>query len=170
MHIQLDPLGGTAGDMFIAAVIDACPELADDTMACIRSVGIAPEWQLTVIGHNDLTFKGSRYVVHDPGNDEVAHHHHYTDIAERVGPAPIDERARGRALAILEIIAEAEAEIHGVPVIDVSFHDVRAWDSIADIIGAAFLIEKLVPRSWALGPVPARRLLPRIWPLACPGT
>ena len=46
MHIQLDPIGGIAGDMFIAAVLDAWPEWADDTFACIRSVGGVEDWPL----------------------------------------------------------------------------------------------------------------------------
>jgi len=154
MHIQLDPLGGIAGDMFIAAVLDAWPELTDDTLACIRSAGIAPEWRISVADHNDQTFRGTQFLIHEPANFESAHHHHYKDIANLLRNSSIESRVRNRALAIFKLLAEAEAEVHGVPVDDVSFHEVGAWDSVGDIVGAAFLIEKLSPTSWTLGPVP----------------
>ena len=46
--------------------------------------------------------------------------------------------------------------MHGVPVEDVSFHEVGAYDSIADIVCAAWLIERL-DAEWSCGPLPIGR-------------
>ena len=36
-HVRLDPIGGIAGDMFLAAVLDAFPGHAAGTIAAVRA-------------------------------------------------------------------------------------------------------------------------------------
>ena len=52
------------------------------------------------------------------------------------------------------MLAEAEAQIHGCAVEDVQFHEIGAWDSIADIVSAACLIEASGAANWTVGVIP----------------
>ncbi|WP_373215301.1 nickel pincer cofactor biosynthesis protein LarC [Ruminococcus sp. 5_1_39BFAA] len=77
---------------------------------------------------------------------EKSHHHEHRgmkEIREIINKAAMTPRARGTALRIFEILAEAESKAHQVPVEEVHFHEVGAVDSIVDIISAAVCLDNL---------------------------
>ena len=164
MHLRLDPVGGVAGDMFIAAVLDAFPDLEQGTVESIRAV--LPDGQVAcrLTPHRDRVLRGSRFLVEelpDRHAHERGHHHQphshtsWAAIRNRLDESPLDDAVRLHAIGIFALLAEAEARVHGVPVDDVAFHEVGAIDSIADIVGAAHLIAALGPAArWTAGPVP----------------
>lgn len=161
MHIQLDPLGGIAGDMFIAAFLDAWPEHAAGVTAAIRAAGLPVDWETSLQDHSDGIFSGKRFLVIEPPPSSFvaapgAHAPHvpFRALRARLTASSLDVPVRDRAVAVFELLAQAEAAVHGVPVDEVTFHEVGAWDSVADIVGAAYLIEALRIESWSLGPVP----------------
>lgn len=157
LHLHLDPVGGVAGDMFVAALLDAWPEHADGAIAAVRAAGLGEDVQIEHRRHQDDVLVGSRFCV-SLENDRIGHdghqHVHWRDLRERLSAAPLDAPVRKRALAIFALLAEAEAGVHGVDVDDATFHEVGAWDSIADIVAAAFLIEVTGAESWSVGPLP----------------
>ena len=178
MHIQLDPVGGIAGDMFAAAVLDAWPELEGPLAAALGRAGLDAIATVERVDHADHALTGSRFAVHETGRrdrgpgghdghddgshvhdggHETAHEHHlYRDIRTLLGTSDLDAAVRARALDVFARLAAAESAVHGVPVDDVSFHEVGAWDSIADIVCASWLIERL-DASWSCGPLPIGR-------------
>ena len=50
---------------------------------------------------------------------------------------------KAKSVAVFQRIAVAEGKIHGIPAEDVAFHEVGAYDSIADIVAACAGIEAL---------------------------
>jgi uncharacterized protein (TIGR00299 family) protein len=154
-HIHLDLLGGIAGDMFIAAVLDARPDLVAGTVAAIRAAGLPDDWVVEPQPGKDGGLVGTRMKIGPAEPQDAGHgHRHYRDIEASLAAAPLAAPVRDRALEILRLIAEAEAQVHGISLDEVVLHEVGALDSLADVVGAAFLIERLAPASWSTGPLP----------------
>ncbi|MGI3170871.1 LarC family nickel insertion protein [Pseudooceanicola sp. C21-150M6] len=160
-HIHLDPVGGLAGDMFIAALLATCPELTGQVMAEIAAAlpdGIVAGLEPGTSG--GLRVQRFRVTLpeqdHQPrhAHDHPHHHEDFRSIAERLKSAPLDNETRRHALAILTRIAEAEAEVHGVPLDEVHFHELADWDSLADVVGAGAIIGALDGAGWSIGPLP----------------
>ncbi|MFT5563171.1 MAG: hypothetical protein ACI9Z9_003056, partial [Litorivivens sp.] len=92
---------------------------------------------------NDGVLSGYKFKV-IPETDADGHHHrHYSDIKALLIQSALDEETKRIALGIFKVIAEAEAAIHDKPIERVAFHEVGAWDSIADIICASYLINRM---------------------------
>jgi pyridinium-3,5-bisthiocarboxylic acid mononucleotide nickel chelatase len=165
----LEPVGGIAGDMFLAAAID----LGVDVKALesgLRSLALSG-WRLDLkrdarhsIGGMHLTVSDSSTGVaaqsahqghnhrHEPahhhehehahGHDEHAHRS-YVDIDKLIEHSQLPERAKARSRAIFRAIGEVEAQIHNTTLDKIHFHEVGAVDSIIDICGAALVLELL---------------------------
>ncbi|WP_197414012.1 nickel pincer cofactor biosynthesis protein LarC [Terracidiphilus gabretensis] len=68
------------------------------------------------------------------------HSHEHRSLSTIVGilrGAALDEGVRARAIRGFEMLGEAEAAIHSMPVEEVHFHEVGAVDTIVDIVCAA---------------------------------
>jgi len=155
MDVHLDAVGGVAGDMFIAAVLDAFPDLRDGMLDAIRASGLPVDIGLSVEPFADHALTGLRFNV-DEGRHRHAHGHSHTkfrDIRKMLETAPLESSVRAHAIGIFSRVAEAEGKVHGLPIEEISFHELGEWDSIADIVGAAFLISRLDAR-WTVGALP----------------
>jgi hypothetical protein len=151
-HIHLDPLGGVAGDMLVACLLDAFPELDEPLQAALRTAGLPGGVELRRQPHRDHGLVGSRVTVEVPPAASPSGPH--AEIARRLGAADLPAGARARALDIYRLLAEAEARVHGVAVADVHFHELADWDSYADLVAAAWLIDRLGAVAWSCGPLP----------------
>jgi uncharacterized protein (TIGR00299 family) protein len=151
MQIHLDPLGGIAGDMFIAALLDAFPAEAPGVVGAIGAV--APGLPVELRPHRDSVLAGARFLVPAAdagGQDHVA----WAAIRARLEAAPLPPVVRRHAIGIFAMLAEAEGRVHGIPAEAVVFHEVGALDSIADVVGAAQLIAALDAERWTVAPLP----------------
>ena len=137
--------------MFAAAMLSAFAELEEPLRRAMQVLSTIGLGEIRLERHHDGTFDALHLSLDGPDRHE---HRNWADIRAILHSLDIDEPVRARALAIFTLIAEAEASVHDVDVEAVHFHEVGAWDSIADILMAAWLIEKSGIESWSTGPVP----------------
>jgi hypothetical protein len=157
MELHLDPIGGVAGDMFIAAILDAFPELEEGMLASIRAAGLDPlSVSCKLLHHHEAALDGKRFLVQHHRPDSAAEHDHtaWREIGKRLETSALAGPVKRETTAIFGLLAAAEAKVHGIDPQAVVFHEVGALDSIADIVGAAHLIATLGAKRWSVSPVP----------------
>jgi uncharacterized protein (TIGR00299 family) protein len=152
MHIHLEPVGGIAGDMFAAALLDAWPAQKRAVDAALAALDLPEGVAAGPAPFNDGTLSGTRFLVAPPRRD--AHHRAFRDIRSMLDGGRLEPGVARRAIAIFATLAEAEGRVHGIATEDVAFHEVGAWDSIVDIVVAAALIEGVGATGWSTAPVP----------------
>src|SRR5919204_3103225 len=146
--LLLEPVGGAAGDMFLAAALDLGVPRADLERA-LGTLGVAFRLELTRAEASGIS--GAHVDVVPEGPQPA--HRHLADILELVRRSGLAPRAREAALALFDRIGRAEAKIHGIALEDVHFHEVGAVDSIVDLCGAAVVMDLLGwPRAVSLPP------------------
>ena len=172
--IHLDPLGGIAGDMFVAALLDAFPELEDSVRNSIDTLSLGPDGECRLELHNDGTLVGRRFIVGEidaqtlaqfsepprvrrdqawPESRHTHTHRTWRNVRELLQNAGLPDAVKRHALSIFQLLAQAEARVHGVAEDEVTFHEVGAVDSICDIVAASALIAA-VPADWSVAPLP----------------
>ena len=66
-----------------------------------------------------------------------APHRHLSSILKIINAAPLSESVKARATRAFQLLGEAEAAIHSIPIEKVHFHEVGAVDTIVDIVCTA---------------------------------
>jgi uncharacterized protein (DUF111 family) len=61
---------------------------------------------------------------------------------------------REHALALLALLADAEAHVHRMAVDDVHFHELADWDSLLDLVAAGCIAATLAGARWTASPPP----------------
>ncbi|MDF2936373.1 MAG: hypothetical protein K0Q90_1746 [Paenibacillaceae bacterium] len=170
--VYLDCFSGIAGDMTLAALVDAGADkdYVEQELAKLPVDPFTLRWsRVTKRGVSALKLD----VLLDEENPPK-HHRHYKDIAEMIVRAGFSEKATALALSIFEKIAIAEAKIHDVPVERVHFHEVGAIDSIVDVIGVALALDSLEADKIISSPVPlgsgSIRIDHGVYPVPAPAT
>lgn len=84
------------------------------------------------------------------------HHHHsgLSDIEHIIKEhLHLPENVQKDVMAVYQIIADAESQVHGVPVTDIHFHEVGTMDAVADVTAVCLLMDELKPERVVASPV-----------------
>ena len=148
--LYLDPVGGISGDMTVAALVELGVPL-ERLRAGLSAVGLKGV-ELSTERATRHHLAGTRFLVSAPA--EAHPHRAYREIRRLIADSSLAPGARNTALDIFARLAEAEGEVHGIAAEEVDFHEVGAWDSIADCVCAAVALDHLRPAAVFCGPVP----------------
>lgn len=154
-HIHIDMLGGLAGDMFLAAALDAGVVDAAEIEDALSTLGVG---EIDI--HTERVRRGAISGTHikfsgwDP--EEESDHRHLSTILEMLEASGLDEAVRARAAEMFELLGRSESKIHDIPLERVHFHEVGALDSIFDFVSAAYIIEHAAD-TWSFGTIPTGR-------------
>ena len=163
-HIHLDTVGGIAGDMFVAAMLDALPALRARVLADVEAVlpkeaghAVLAERQAGAVRALHFSLSGGKPHGHDHRHGHDHAHNNagsFRDMVDHIRAARLSEGTAEQAVAILTHIAQAEARIHNVPVERVHFHEVADWDSLMDVIAAGSIAAALPGAVWSVSDLP----------------
>lgn len=166
--LYLECGSGISGDMTVAALLDlgADQEVLEKALASLQLSGYktavtrvkksgldACDFNVILDAehenhdHDMAYLHGDMAEVHAHGEEHVHHHEHRSlpEILAIIRRGDLTPGARALAERIFQILAEAEAKAHGVPLDQVHFHEVGAVDSIVDIVAAAVCLDNLAP-------------------------
>jgi hypothetical protein len=105
---------------------------------------------------HDLDERHSHEHTHEHQPGDAHSHAPYRSlpaILEIIGTAPLAGAVKERASRAFQLLGEAEAAIHSIPVEKVHFHEVGAVDTIVDIVCAAAGCEALGVDRWLASPL-----------------
>ncbi|WP_165062694.1 nickel insertion protein [Adlercreutzia sp. ZJ154] len=86
-------------------------------------------------------------------NASAHHHHSMTEVRAKIEAKPLSQAAIAAALGVYDILAEAEARVHGASTEDVHLHEVGSDEAIAWVCAAAASMVELAADNVVAGPV-----------------
>ena len=135
----LDCFAGAAGDMLVAACLDAGLEVAA-LSAELERLELGCAWRFEVERVRRQTIAGTHVrVVHE----EQHAHRGLADITKIVEDAGFAPALSERMLETFRVLAQAEAKAHGIDVERVHFHEVGAVDAIIDVCATVVAFDLL---------------------------
>ena len=177
----LECFAGISGDMLLGALVDAgvSTELLQQTAGALkigaeldtRSVdrsGIrSTKVDVKVAGKLAEAMEHDHNHSHDHDGHGQAHDHSHEhdhsrphshgrswrQIRELIVHSDLREDAKALALRTFELLAQAEAKIHGMPVEEAHFHEVGSVDAIVDIVCGAVGLCSLNVDRWYASPI-----------------
>jgi len=171
--LKIEAFSGLSGDMFLGALAeltDAYNELkmlpaklhlknVEVKITDMNKAGIACRHVKIVdnnvyenSGHSHRPHESHRHPGHQQGvergniqlrREPHGHHRHLQDIEMLIDQGDIPTTVKNAAKKIFHLLGEAEAKVHGVDINTLHFHEVGAIDSILDIVGTAYLLDKV---------------------------
>lgn len=92
-------------------------------------------------------------VVDDTSIPESAHLHNFDDVVAAIDKTVASDVAKTEAKKVYLILAEAEAQVHGVDISETHFHEVGEGMTCRAILGICTGIERLRPQHITATPV-----------------
>lgn len=167
-RLHIEPVGGVAGDMLLAALIDvgADVDAVRSALASFEEPGLTLTVDEVHVGDERALYVRSLFgsaqgAFHAARKASFVHtrpvhaHHLLGDVLGRVRRAKLDSAVTERVTHIFTLLAEAEASVHGGDAGTVGLHEVGELDSIMDVVGISVALGSLGVRHVTCAPLPS---------------
>lgn len=154
----LDCQMGVAGDMLIATLLG----LFDNPQQIVKeldTLGI-PKVHYHLQPKIEHGLQGYHCQVIIDGQCEQSflshqhtHGHTLFGIHQIIEQLHVSDAVKEQAAAVYQLIADAESKVHQKPVQEVHFHEVGAYDAIADVVAVCYLLERLDIQEISVSPI-----------------
>jgi len=140
--LYVDVIGGAAGDMLLAALIDAGAP-AGPIQAAVDAV-IPGRFEITTedVRRGGLRARLLRLSGGTQGGEGYVSRP-FQELVTAVESAELPGRVGARALAILKRLGEAESRVHGIDPSGLHLHELGDDDTLLDVVGVAAALETL---------------------------
>lgn len=139
MIAYFECFSGAAGDMLLAALLDAGADL-DRVKKEIEKIDLPNEVSLDVEQVHRAGLRAAHLVI-EGAQDPVLHS--YADVSRLLDNAGLDQAVEARARSILERLVRAESTVHGVDIEKTHLHEIAAADTLIDVVGFAAALQSL---------------------------
>lgn len=146
----LDCFCGLSGDMFLGALLDAGLSL-DELRRRLNTLPLRG-YQLRTSREPRHAIFGTRLKVDSTAKNQPPRN--LDTIREIIRQAQFSETVIEKSIAIFDDLARVEGKIHNRPAAEIHFHEVGAVDSIVDIVGSVYGLERLGIESLYVSPLP----------------
>lgn len=148
----LDCVGGLAGDMLLAALLDAgAPQAALHDV--VGSLGFAEvKVEVERVRRHGISATLVRVLEHARPPDRRA-----DELLELVASADLAPRILEPTLSALRGLVAAESRIHDVPAHDLVLHELGGADTLVDVVGVFTLLDALGVDEVVCSPIPYSR-------------
>ena len=156
--VRFDSIGGASGDMLLGSLIELGADL--DMLSSQLEALLPGHCELKRMPVSQFGLSGTQLVVncfdHHERHCDHGHHAHHTfaDIKKLISASKLPKAVIQNAIGVFQLLAKAEAAVHGTDVEQVAFHEVGAVDSIADIVGFCCAWEQLQIQALDVSPLP----------------
>lgn len=143
-----NPAAGVAGDMLLASLLAVGADQRH-VRTCLATLPV-DGWTLEVAATHR---RGLVATLVDVAAEGHQHHRAWSTIDTMLADAALPPRVAKGARRTFEVLANAEARVHGIDVDDVHFHEVGAVDAIVDVVGVWAALDALGVEDVVAGPV-----------------
>ncbi|MEQ8173876.1 MAG: nickel pincer cofactor biosynthesis protein LarC [Syntrophomonadaceae bacterium] len=131
MFIYIDCFSGISGDMMLAGLIELGFPL-QELHETIRQFGLDIEINSATTRVQGIQARWIKIL------DKAPFLRNLSDINSLIAKSELPVPVKEKTCLAFSLLAEAEAQVHGISINDVHFHEIGAVDTLVDIVGAFY--------------------------------
>ena len=163
--LYVDPIGGAAGDMLLAALLDAGAPI-EVVRRCVDAV-LPGRFAIEPVEVRRAGLRGVHLRISAGSGPATA----AGELAARpagellaaLDRAGLEDAVRDRSRLVVERMVEAEARAHGLTQDAVALHELGDDDTLLDVVGVVAALEAMAVRRVLVGPIPMGRGMQPGW-------